>query len=128
MFICRLSTTVEVFQSKEKPKKLVFRNELGEEFLFLCKQERKGDLRKDLRVMENVSIVNQLLADDSEGRERRLQLTTLVTLPFSSYAVCNHSQREERPHRVGPQQRAGAQEAQLPPQTARDAILQQDVS
>ena len=88
MFICRLSTNVEVFQSKEKPKKIVFRNELGEEFLFLCKQERKGDLRKDLRVMEYVSIVNHILAEDAEGQERHLQLTTLVCLPLSSHLQC----------------------------------------
>ena len=81
MFICRLSTNVETLPSKEKPRKLIFRNELGQEFLFLCKQEHRGDLRKDLRVMEYVRILNHILATDAEGGERRLQLNTIVTSP-----------------------------------------------
>ncbi|KAK8792252.1 hypothetical protein WA171_002504 [Blastocystis sp. BT1] len=76
MFICRLSTNIEIIPSKEKPKKIIFRDELGEEYLFLCKQERKGDLRKDLRVMEYVSILNHILVEDREGQEHHLQLTT----------------------------------------------------
>ena len=81
MFICRLSTNIEIIPSKDNPKKIIFRDELGEEYLFLCKQERKGDLRKDLRVMEYVSILNHILVEDREGQEHHLQLTTWVWLP-----------------------------------------------
>ena len=78
MNIARLSTNVEIFASKERPKKIIFRNASGKEYLFLCKQERKGDLRKDLRMMEYVSIINHILVSDNEGRLKHLQLNTFV--------------------------------------------------
>ena len=78
MYVVRLSSSIDVFASKERPKKLIFRNENGEEFYFLCKQEKRGDLRKDLRVMEYVSIVNRILSQDEEGKEKHLQLNTFV--------------------------------------------------
>lgn len=34
---------------------------------FLCKRERRGDLRKDTRLMECASLVNRLLAKDGAG-------------------------------------------------------------
>ena len=78
MYVVRLSSSIDVFASKERPKKLIFRNENGEEFYFLCKQEKRGDLRKDLRVLEYVSIVNRILSQDEEGKEKHLQLNTFV--------------------------------------------------
>lgn len=78
MNMVRLSSSIEVFRSKERPKKIFFRNENGSEFYFLCKQERKGDLRKDLRMMEYVSIINHILASSNEGQVRHLQLNTFV--------------------------------------------------
>ena len=78
MNIVRLSSSVDIFASKERPKKIIFRNEKGFEYYFLCKQERKGDLRKDLRMMEYVSIINHILASDPEGKSRHLQLNTFV--------------------------------------------------
>ena len=82
MNMVRLSSSIDIFSSKERPKKIFFRNEKGNEFYFLCKQERKGDLRKDLRMMEYVSIINHMLASDSEGQLRHLQLNTFVLLEF----------------------------------------------
>lgn len=79
MNMIRLSTKIEIFSSKEKPKKVTFRNRRIQEFFFLCKQEKRGDLRKDLRMMEYVSIVNHVLASDSEGQMKHLQLNTFVS-------------------------------------------------
>ena len=78
MYINRLSSRVRVFASKEKPKQIIFRNHEQLPYQFLCKQERKGDLRKDLRVMEYVRILNLILAEDREGQEHQLQLNTWV--------------------------------------------------
>ena len=79
MYVVRMSSSIDIFASKERPKKLTFRNENGEEYNFLCKQEKKGDLRKDLRVMEYISIVNRVLSQDDEGKEKHLQLNTFVS-------------------------------------------------
>lgn len=78
MYITHLSHSIQVISSKERPKKLVFSNSRGDRYFFLCKQERKGDLRKDLRVMEYITIVNRILAADSQGEEKHLQLCTFV--------------------------------------------------
>lgn len=82
MYVVRMSSSIDIFASKERPKKLIFRNENGEEFFFLCKQEKKGDLRKDLRVMEYISIVNRVLSQDEEGKEKHLQLNTFVSVNY----------------------------------------------
>ena len=55
----RFETTVEVMSSKEKPKKLTVLGSDGVKYNFLCKQERKGDLRKDARLMETNALVNR---------------------------------------------------------------------
>nr|QDO16497.1 serine/threonine-protein kinase ATR [Crypthecodinium cohnii] len=66
----------EVYRSKEKPKKLVFVGEDGQHYPFLCKMERKGDLRKDGRMMMFGCMLNQLLEQSSAARKRNLQLVT----------------------------------------------------
>ena len=91
MNIVRLSSSVDIFASKERPKKIIFRNEKGFEYYFLCKQERKGDLRKDLRMMEYVSIINHILASDPEGKSRHLQLNTFVGFVTITFTITrNH--------------------------------------
>lgn len=62
--------------SKEKPKKVAMLGSDGLRYNFLCKIERKGDLRKDARMMEFNSMVNRLLIKDVEGRKRKLRLRT----------------------------------------------------
>ncbi|CAE7339383.1 rad3 [Symbiodinium sp. KB8] len=74
---------VEVFRSKElsleqlvkgeKPKKLTFLGSDGQQYPFLCKAEKRGDLRKDSRLMEFAVMVNQLLAKP---------LAPVLLLPF----------------------------------------------
>ena len=52
----------------------------GKRYHFLCKIERRGDLRKDARVMEFNSMVNRLLAAHGEGRRRKLRLRTYAVV------------------------------------------------
>lgn len=52
----------------------------GRKYNFLCKHERCGDLRKDMRVMEFVSVVNRLLQRDPEGQRRKLRLRTYAVI------------------------------------------------
>lgn len=47
---------------------------------FLCKQEKRGDLRKDARMMECASLVNRMLVKDGEGRRRDLRLRTFAVM------------------------------------------------
>jgi phosphatidylinositol kinase/protein kinase (PI-3 family) len=55
----RIDTNIEIMSSKEKPKKLLIFAADGKKYNFLCKMERKGDLRKDARLMEINSVVNR---------------------------------------------------------------------
>ncbi len=47
---------------------------------FLCKIERRGDLRKDARMMEFNGMVNRLLLSDAEARKRKLRLRTYAVM------------------------------------------------
>jgi len=72
----RCDNVVDVIRSKEKPKKLTFFGSDGRSYPFLCKSERKGDLRKDSRLMEFGLMVNQLLQRNLDARRRDLGVRT----------------------------------------------------
>ena len=55
-----------------------------------------------------------------------LSLITSHHIHYSPHAVRHLPLREDRPHRVGPQLRAPAPQAQHPPHAPRPALLQQD--
>lgn len=101
------SDTVVVMRSKEKPKKVAIECSDGQTRHFLCKSERRGDLRKvrcwrvdprnqctcavtpahspppvlqDVRMMEFNTLLNRLLARDAEGRRRKLRLRTYAVV------------------------------------------------
>ena len=44
----------------------------GREHLFLCKEEKRGDLKRDKRVMEFGHLINEALKASPEARMRRL--------------------------------------------------------
>jgi len=73
---------VDVFRTKEKPKKITFLGEDGREYPFLCKCERRGDLRKDSRMMEFGVMVNQLLQRNPDARRRNLEVRTFHVVIF----------------------------------------------
>lgn len=72
-----------VLQSKEKPKKIVAVGSDGRLVNFCCKTERRGDLRKDARMMEYVSGINRMLANDAAARRRQLSLSTYAVTCLS---------------------------------------------
>lgn len=70
----------QVLHSKAKPKKLALTTTCERHIVFLCKQEKSGDLRKDARTMEFNGLVNRLLQRDAEGRRRNLRLRTYAVV------------------------------------------------
>lgn len=74
--IVKFERSAEVMASKERPKKVTIVASDGRRYHFLCKQERRGDLRKDARMMECAGLINRLMAKDTEARRRRLGLRT----------------------------------------------------
>ena len=66
--------------SKERPKKMYCCGSDGRRYAFLCKMERRGDLRKDARMMETAALLNRFLGKDSEGRKRGLRLRTYMVV------------------------------------------------
>merc|ERR1719502_764657 len=74
---------VDVFRTKERPKKITFLGNDGREYPFLCKAERRGDLRKDSRMMEFGVMVNQLLQQHPEARRRELEVRTFNVVIFA---------------------------------------------
>ena len=72
---------VDVMHSLQKPKKVTFRGSDGALCSFLAKP--KDDLRKDLRMMEFVSLLNRTLAREPASRKRRLYLRSFAVLPLT---------------------------------------------
>jgi len=74
---------VDVFRTKERPKKLTFRGNDGKNYSFLCKAERRGDLRKDARMMQFGTMVNQLMQRNPDARRRNLEVQTFNVVIFA---------------------------------------------
>lgn len=79
----RCLDSVDVFRSKERPKKLTFVGSDGRSYPFLCKAERRGDLRKDSRMMELGVMVNQLLLKNPDARCKNLEVKTFNVVILS---------------------------------------------
>jgi len=76
IFAEKCHNVAEVLRSKEKPKKITFLGDDGRSYPFLCKSEKRGDLRKDSRMMEFGLMVNQLLQKNPDARRRNLGIRT----------------------------------------------------
>lgn len=72
--------TIEVMHSLQRPRKIIIKASNGKSYAFLCKP--KDDLRKDARLMEFDSMINNLLQSNPDSRKRRLYIRTyaVVTL------------------------------------------------
>ena len=79
-YISSFNETVDVAGSKAKPKTIYLTTTSGAAVKFLCKQEKNGDLRKDVRMMEFNTVINRLLQHDLEGRRRNLRLRTYAVV------------------------------------------------
>lgn len=74
------ASTADVMNSKERPKRITIRDTHGNSVPFLNKSERKGDLRKDARMMELNTTLNRLLQRDANARRRKLRLRTYAVV------------------------------------------------
>merc|ERR1712032_195471 len=79
----RCLEAVDVFKTKERPKKLTFLGNDGKRYPSLCKAERRGDLRKDSRMMEFGVMVNQLLQKHPDAHRRNLEVRTFNVVIFA---------------------------------------------
>ena len=70
----------DVMPSKERPKKVVAVCSDGIERNFLCKREARGDLRKDMRMMELSATINRLFSRDRESKRRNLRVRTYAVV------------------------------------------------
>lgn len=68
---------VEIMRSLQKPRKFSVYGDDGKLYTFLAKP--KDDLRKDARLMDFNTMINKLLAKNSEARRRQLRKPRPVT-------------------------------------------------
>lgn len=76
----KLGERALLMNSKERPKKISVVGSDGVSRNFLCKNEHRGDLRKDSRLMEFNTVVNRLFQKDSQARRRKLRLRTYAVV------------------------------------------------
>lgn len=72
---------VTVMNSLQKPRKVGIMGSDGRLYHFLCKP--KDDLRKDSRLLEFFSVVNQLFDKDPPSRKRDLRIKTYCVTPLN---------------------------------------------
>jgi len=73
---------LQVLPSKTKPKKIIMRASDGSTYPFLLKG--REDLHLDERVMQFLTIVNQMLNRDHDTAARSLRARNYAVIPFSS--------------------------------------------
>ncbi|BGP55274.1 hypothetical protein JCM8202_000651 [Rhodotorula sphaerocarpa] len=79
--IASFGTNLEVFTSKQRPRKLRVYGSDGVEYNFLLKGHE--DLRQDERVMQLFGLVNTLLQKDPETFKRHLTIVKYPVIPLS---------------------------------------------
>ncbi|KAL8292423.1 hypothetical protein RQP46_001035 [Phenoliferia psychrophenolica] len=79
--IASFGSSLEVFTSKQRPRKLTVFGSDGLPYNFLLKGHE--DLRQDERVMQLFGLVNTLLANDSESFKRHLTIVKYPVIPLS---------------------------------------------
>lgn len=79
--IARFGQTMDVFTSKQRPRKLRIEGSDGKTYNFLLKGHE--DLRQDERVMQLFGLVNTLLQRDPETFKRHLTIVRYPVIPLS---------------------------------------------
>ncbi|KAJ2573297.1 hypothetical protein IW140_000342, partial [Coemansia sp. RSA 1813] len=72
---------IEVMHSLQRPKRITVLGSDGQKYSFLCKP--KDDLRKDARLMEFNSMINQLLSSQTQTHKRGLHIRTYAVVPLN---------------------------------------------
>ena len=78
----RMIPTMEIMQSKQKPRKLKLESVDGDQKTFILKS--KEDLKQDERTMQLFSLVNSLLANDKIESHKNLSIQRYSITPLSS--------------------------------------------
>lgn len=81
--IVDMETTVLVMSSLMRPRRIGFIGSDGNSYRFLAKREAAGDMRKDSRLIDFLTVVNRLLAKDQEAQQRELHIKTYAVLPLT---------------------------------------------
>lgn len=81
--IADMETTVLVMSSLMRPRRIGFVGSDGKSYRFLAKREAAGDMRKDSRLIDFLTVVNRLLSKDREAQQRELHLKTYAVLPLT---------------------------------------------
>ncbi|KAJ1549987.1 phosphatidylinositol kinase- protein kinase tor1, partial [Nowakowskiella sp. JEL0078] len=79
--IASFAPTLNVFTSKQRPRKLGIKGSDGKDYQYLLKGHE--DLRQDERVMQLFGLVNTLLATDPETFKRHLSIQQYPVIPLS---------------------------------------------
>lgn len=81
VYIVGMQDELTVLASLQRPRRVTLKGSDGKNYQFMMKP--KDDLRKDFRLMEFNSVVKQYLHQNSEARQRRLNIRTYAVLPLN---------------------------------------------
>lgn len=81
VYIAGVRNELTVFASLQRPRRITLIGSDGKDYIILMKA--KDDLRKDYRLMEFNNVVKQFLHENSEARQRRLNIRTYAVMPLN---------------------------------------------
>lgn len=81
VYICGMKDELHVLQSLQRPRRVTLLGSDGKPYLIMMKPD--DDLRKDFRLMEFNAVVKQYLHQNSEARQRRLNIRTYAVVPLN---------------------------------------------
>ncbi|PXF43442.1 Serine/threonine-protein kinase ATR [Gracilariopsis chorda] len=81
--IVDIDDEVLVMNSLMRPRRISLIGSDGVEYRYLAKKETQGDIRRDSRLVEFITVVNRLLSRDVCSRGKKLALKTYAVLPLS---------------------------------------------
>lgn len=81
VYISGMKDEVTLLLSLQKPRRITLIGSDGKSYIIMMKPD--DDLRKDFRLMEFNAVVKQYLHQNSEARQRRLNIRTYAVLPLN---------------------------------------------
>ncbi|EAY15040.1 PIKK family atypical protein kinase [Trichomonas vaginalis G3] len=69
-----------IFGSKCKPMELEFTSDIGDKYLFLLKEGKDLEMRKDMRIMDIFTFINSVFNLDAFCKNRHLNITTYAVI------------------------------------------------
>ncbi|XP_031618116.1 serine/threonine-protein kinase ATR [Contarinia nasturtii] len=81
VYIIGMKDELTVLPSLQRPRRVTLMGSDGKKYTIMMKP--KDDLRKDFRLMEFNSVVKQYLHQNSDARQRRLNIRTYAVMPLN---------------------------------------------